>query len=854
MSTSDHLGWFLGPKAENADDFERLLLLILRDYVHWRRNYFPADPILLNESRRRDFHGIRDSLDENTQRLLALLRRNFPFYSPRYLAHELSDTLMPAALGFVAGLLYNPNNVTPEAAPVTVDLEVEACSAILQMLGFRPPPKPLPEQDLDRYYADESAKGFGWAHLTPGGTLSNVEALWVARDVKYFPLAACDVARKQKLTLEVKLPDGSQHDLRSLSDSQLISLKPNECVYLLARLTDSLRRGSHEGARQRDVWDHLRESSRSIARGVDAVAAVGAPVVLVASTAHYSIKKAAQVLGLGRDNVHAVPVDSRFRVDVNKMREQILRARAQGRNPFCVIATLGSTEEGAIDPIHDIVDMRVDLEKNHNLSFWLHVDGAWGGFIRSLFCPEEVDQAHAVAEKASNLLGIAPPVDGLSTWHESLRAFVADRAAQGSGDPENDLASSPDGSGDSRAQVGQDGGSPEGAATNRSRSSDDSAWRHARNSIKRVMTAMGQMLKDEHFSRYAQRLETLPDQLDKAVDLGVERDAFKWTFDDDHRRLSEYVSSAFSISLGPYRQDYAISWPARDVCAAFLRVPAADSVTLDPHKMGYVPYPAGAVAFRNDRVRHFVRQEAPYITATSQANPVHRPPVHRTRDDGQDKVHRDAFGPFILEGSRPGAAAAGVWLAVTSVPLTRHSHGAIVRASVLAAKALYEWLAKWGSMHAKTGTDIDYEFVPLTDRGPDTNIVTFTVKKRTSGSLAAMNALSEAVYRQFTIEAELGDNEYSYSQPFFLSRTLHEISTYTSDELAPFAERSGLRSDWRGEYADKGLVVLRASVMNPYLTPLRELGKDDLIGNFVRAMAGVAESEVRRLDFPRRDS
>jgi hypothetical protein len=150
-------------------------------------------------------------------------------------------------------------------------------------------------------------------------------------------------------------------------------------------------------------------------------------------------------------------------------------------------------------------------------------------------------------------------------------------------------------------------------------------------------------------------------------------------------------------------------------------------------------------------------------------------------------------------------------------------------------------------MHLKIEKDIDYEFIPLTDRGPDTNLVTFTVKKRTATGLREMNQLTEAVYREFTIESELGETEYSYSQPFFLSRTVHVNSVYSDDELQPFASRAKLASKWRQEYSDVGLTVLRATVMNPYLTPLRELGRDDLIRTFVEDLARASAVEVRRI-------
>src|ERR1051325_9717507 len=829
----EHLSWFLGPKAENAEDFERLLLLIFRDYIHWRRNYFPSDSLLLNESMRREYVGKRDELDEHTQPLLALLRRNFPFYSPRYLAHELSDTLIPAALGFFAGLLYNPNNVTPEAAPVTVDLEVEACSSMLRMLGFRPPPPPPDgDIDLDEFYAEESAKGFAWAHLTPGGTLSNIEALWVARDVKYFPFAVQDVARKRNLSIEVKTPSGTPHKIVDLNTQQLASLRPNECVYLLARFVDALQRSDINANTTTDAWQALASSDFSISRGVHATVTQAAPILLVASTAHYSIKKAAQVLGLGRDSVWSVPVDGHFRMDTSALKERILRARAQGLNPFCVVATVGTTEEGAVDPVHEIVDLRTELEQKYEFSFWLHVDAAWGGFIRTLFCPEDDAQVRAVMKNAARILGIGEPAEALDNWHEQLSVVVEARLANTGRSPsDNNLTEQP----------------PVPTPHVRSESFFESGSAKAANRARAVLTKMGSLLERSDFKRYAELLETLPVQFGDGVDLGISKTSLRWTFDDIHRDLTEYVSSAFTVQVDRHRKDYLISWPARDVCAAFMRFGAADSITLDPHKMGFVPYPSGAVAFKNDRVRHFIRQEAPYITAKNQTALVHRPPVHRTGQEGQERIHRDAFGPFILDGSRPGAAAAGVWLSTKAVPLNRHGHGSIVRASVLAAKALYEWLSQWANMHLKIEKDIDYEFVPLTDRGPDTNLVTFTVKKRTSTSLQKMNNLTEAVYREFTIESELGETEYSYSQPFFLSRTTLRRSVYSVDQIDAFANRAKLASGWPQEYTNSGIPVLRATVMNPYLTPLRELGRGDLIRSFVEDLARVAYVEVQRL-------
>jgi len=168
--------WFLGPKAENAESEQRMLTYILDDYFHWRRNYFPSDEILITQSMQREALDWNDRLAQQVTEMLAGLRRHFPFYSPRYNAHMLSDQTIPSVLGYFAGMLYNPNNVTPESAPVTLAWELEVGADILKMLGYAPPPAP----------GSESRGEFGFAHITGGGTVANLEALWAARNVRYF--------------------------------------------------------------------------------------------------------------------------------------------------------------------------------------------------------------------------------------------------------------------------------------------------------------------------------------------------------------------------------------------------------------------------------------------------------------------------------------------------------------------------------------------------------------------------------------------------------------------------------------------------------------------------------------------
>ena len=103
------------------------------------------------------------------------------------------------------------------------------------------------------------------------------------------------------------------------------------------------------------------------------------PLVLYTSEqGHSCIQKAAELLGLGADAVHTVPVDEQFRMRVGELRAAIAADRASGQRPFCVAATAGSVGTGAIDPLGELTDLCA-AER-----LWLHVDGAYGALAAAL--------------------------------------------------------------------------------------------------------------------------------------------------------------------------------------------------------------------------------------------------------------------------------------------------------------------------------------------------------------------------------------------------------------------------------------------------------------------------------------
>ena len=97
-----------------------------------------------------------------------------------------------------------------------------------------------------------------------------------------------------------------------------------------------------------------------------------APTVYCSDEAHYSIERAAEILGIGSGNVRSLPIDGNRRLVPEAVEEAIRADRAAGRVPVAVVATAGTTLTGAVDPIDDLADVCAEA------GVWLHVDGAYG--------------------------------------------------------------------------------------------------------------------------------------------------------------------------------------------------------------------------------------------------------------------------------------------------------------------------------------------------------------------------------------------------------------------------------------------------------------------------------------------
>jgi glutamate/tyrosine decarboxylase-like PLP-dependent enzyme len=617
--------------------------------------------------------------------VLNQLKADYPFYSPRYIAHMLSEQSLPSVLGYFAGMLYNPNNVTDQAAPVTVPLEIEVGKIIAEMLGYDP--------------------ATSWTHITSGGTIANLEALWVARTTQFAPLITQEFCVENKLDFEINIPGiNKKARIQDLSPGELLSLKPEEAIFIYRKLAIYLI--NDLGKEQDEILNAINKQIKKSKYNIAQNGFMGAlnefnliPKIFISQAAHYSIKKVANILGYGEKHIKTIPVESNFRLDIDALRNEVFNMHD---NEYIanVVGILGTTEEGAIDPIHRIHQLREEFEIKEHKSFWLHVDAAWGGYIKSLFLLRE---------------DIEPEISG-----------------------DLDLAC----------------------------------------------------------KFYEQKLD---------------------------------IHEVFDILLKDkiLEKEAKIEWNDPEIYKALLTLQTADSTTVDPHKLGYVPYPAGVISFKNGIVTEHIVQEAQYISEEKGG----------IKNIGE-LIDIQAVGPYILEGSKPGAAAAATWMAHKIIKLDTHGHGKIIRTTILNTKKLVRYIDAHKSMFAHIdellyGVDNKPEnpFLFKYLYTPDSNVVCFIafpmdylkddlVPK--SIDLPDLNSINNQLYKLLSIH----DASTPYSQEFFVSKTEFRDTQYSYESIKPLLKRLKIEES---DYKEHGLFALRCTLMNPWHWEAQKSGMDYLM-------------------------
>lgn len=243
-------------------------------------------------------------------------------------------------------------------------------------------------------------------------------------------------------------------------------------------------------------------------------------------------------------------------------------------------------------------------------------------------------------------------------------------------------------------------------------------------------------------------------------------------------------------------------FPSVPVYQAFRALANSDTVTVDPHKLGYVPYGAGALVARDHRLIDLVGEHPPYIYDEPENPDRAVAGIARLRQ----------LADYILEGSKPGAAAAAVWLTHQVVPLDHKHFGRLVRQSVRAAETLYDRLLAM----AEELSPLCQLSIPVE---PDTNLICLVLRPAGITSVRAANDLTRAVYRHLSVDSTLPVQ----TRQFIGSHTSVRRSSLAAESAARLAGAVGVDpatfvtdiSDPQVE--DDHIFLIRHTLMNPWL-------------------------------------
>ncbi|KAK0609286.1 hypothetical protein DIS24_g12360, partial [Lasiodiplodia hormozganensis] len=294
--------YFIGPKAENLDNFRGNVKIILDELEHARKRYAAnnedpvtlCSPYLLYNSADcwKDFisEQAKNSPEyayvsakfqkavRNTAKLLG--KHSVPFWSPRYQAHMCTDMTMPALLGYFMTMIYNPNNVALEASPISTIAEVEVGEQLCELFGYNNDPT--------------KREPVGWGHITCDGTVANLESIWVARNLKFYPFSL-KWAMEENGPLSFIPDDFSVRTcqnvlkpFRALDNWELLNLRPKTILDIPEQLRTRYKISPTFLQKALDEYNIQTCGKHELQKhfNIDQ-----APTIMVSSTRHYSWPK-----------------------------------------------------------------------------------------------------------------------------------------------------------------------------------------------------------------------------------------------------------------------------------------------------------------------------------------------------------------------------------------------------------------------------------------------------------------------------------------------------------------------------------------------------------------------------------
>jgi len=432
--------FFLGPRGENLDNLKSMIFDGLQSHKQSRLEYLVNDPIHITGSMKvsESYLDSQDEMQSRLQNLLIILKKyTIPFYSPRYAGHMNWDITLPGIVGYFSAMLYNQNNVAFEGAPVTTILELLCAQDLCRMFDFPPfepfLPDPHSESRIDK-------KILSWGHLTCDGTIANLEAIWSARNAKFYPLALKRaIGSEDDLKLiskdikvntakmvspvivpnneEVKSDDKKKNfvdcdcwEIMNLPLDEILNLTPQIYNFLreargqtkneykdIADVYSLIMKYSIQKKGLLETYDFMRKEFGNEYPDQSKHPLLMTPRVFVSGSKHYSLPKAVSLLGLGEEDLFNITLTEDARLDIEDLKKKLDECVSRNIPVISVIVVMGTTEESSVDPLDEVLIVRDEYRRKYGLDFNIHADCAYGGYFKSLLVPDQEPQEKPLA-------------------------------------------------------------------------------------------------------------------------------------------------------------------------------------------------------------------------------------------------------------------------------------------------------------------------------------------------------------------------------------------------------------------------------------------------------------------------
>ncbi|KAB8255989.1 pyridoxal phosphate-dependent transferase [Aspergillus pseudonomiae] len=503
--------YFIGPKSENLKPFSDNIAVIL-EQLRKTRDSYGKNEVFISDTAQQKLGPVYEKFKEAVEKTAALLgEHSIPFWHPRYQGHMCTDMTMPGLLGYFMTMIYNPNNVAVEASPFTTVVELKVGQQLCEMFGYN-------------IHEEVTHLPLSWGHITCDGTVANLESIWVARNLKFYPLTLYQAMKEGPLgfianDFQVTTCVGEEKLFKDLGVWELLNLQPDvildmgDALYRQFGVTSKFLEQALTPFTIQTTGKDVLEREFRITKPAK---------YFLAQTRHYSWPKGGAIAGIGSANMQGVELDMEGRISLDALERELNRCLEERQAVYAVVAVIGTTEEGGVDRLHEILAMRRRFQ-DRGLSFLVHADAAWGGYFASMIPRKMMDP---------------------------------------------------------------------------NKPSDDN---------------------------------------------------------DGNTAVDEVPSLALR----------------QDTLTDMIALKEADTITVDPHKAGYIPYPAGSLCYRDGRMRFLVTWTSPYLTQGSTEN----------------------IGVYGVEGSKPGAAAMAAWMSNQTIGLSPSGYGRLLGEAAFTSARLSAWYA-----------------------------------------------------------------------------------------------------------------------------------------------------------------